>query len=1001
MEGARRLTDKEVWSKINDREWVQSSIDKIKQKKAMFDEIASNSKDRQAVADANRRREVLQEHLDNLQDSLQVGRPDRSTKVQGPITKAAIRAGRMKGAGGGFLFDFGKKKERDSLGKIPGVSSVLNIKDLQRDKRTNEEFLAQEKNTKDVEGNFVQRFIKRNSGGLSDTAKSIAKNAENIAGLANDQFTKGSFYQAMKTGNSLVKRVGETIRDASNKSRANISEYVHGKLYPAANELSVKERTDIVSLQQIAETKGKVLSEDYLASHGFNEKQIAWWKAHTEVMKKVLDVTNEALEKTGHKPISPRVSYLASMADGDFRRIIYKMDGDTKTVVSILGADSRGHLDTLTEKLKAAHPEYHIGEEKFFGDSKRSRDGSSAIIEMLSNDDPNIKLLADHVSEIMSSDAHNYMNAKSHTMAKKGILGMRGRKEFESAENNAKDAMQAQIDYAEKMFKWAEMMKATESLKPLLHPDNGLDMPNAKKWSSDYLQTALGNNPSELGRAIDDVFVKGGKALGIGPSVGRAALMNAKRVVNGLLIGFFKPTFLFANLIQPGIVMPGISSFLKGRGLDKVWDGGTGASYLAKGAMYAYAAIDGKKLPDHIQGGLDYAKDNHVYSSDLFDANSRIGKGVAHYWDKFSQLGTSPIEMRTRQTLFLGVTEMLHENGIKKSDGLYEIAHDLTEAGMNNYNKSEAAPIYNSLGAIGKSASNLSSYKHNEYSRMAMYFDEIARNKSYAPLAVAFLTQLMSAGLTGTMGYTEANELVKLISEKMGHPTSITKVLFDNPNVSSFVTHGMFANIGLDMSNQIGTGGVAPQNMADALMPGATKLGGVVKAGYNAVTSPSEYNTKLLAREVSPGLIGGVEDLKWFSKHGSDGTLALNKSTGKPTITRDKSDILWKIIGATGVHEAKQKELDWENTRIDKVYKDMQNSAVDSAVKSFNTTGVLPPNFGKKFIAAQGNPDTLDSIIQKMAKEGGLNHKTAQLFYDSANSSITSAHKLMRQVGQE
>jgi len=63
---------------------------------------------------------------------------------------------------------------------------------------------------------------------------------------------------------------------------------------------------------------------------------------------------------------------------------------------------------------------------------------------------------------------------------------------FETPDVNAAEAMQAQINYAEKVIQWAEMSKAVDNLKPLLKEDNGLNMPNAKQVVERVHATSFG-----------------------------------------------------------------------------------------------------------------------------------------------------------------------------------------------------------------------------------------------------------------------------------------------------------------------------------------------------------------------------------------------------------------------------------------------------------------------------------------------------------------------------
>jgi len=886
---------------------------------------------------------------------------------------------------GKILFPFGQKKVRDTLAKVEGIKE--HIGDVAPDQRPVEQFLKEEAGKADVSQNFAQKV--------------------------SNYFTKGSAYQAIKTGNPIIKRVSDTIVRATRETNGQIASYVHERLAPAAQKLSNQEKADVWAAQTIAEKNGKPLTRELMEKHGFNENQIAWVETHGDVMKDMMTKMNEVMAATGQKPVSARVAYLASRASGDFRRLVYKEvkkpDGTVeRTPVSILGANTSSRLKADAEKLQAAHPEWVIGEEKYYGGSSakgNATEGFTAMLDLISKDNPDVRLLADHVNEILSKDAFNYMNAKTHTMAKKGITGMEGRKELSNAVENARDGMQAQINYAERMIEWANMSKAVQELKPILHKTNGLDMPNAKAWSEDYVQHALGNNPGLVGKHLDQALAAAFEKAGVGPSIMRQIPAKAKSFVNGILLGFGNIGFMAMNLVQPFTSSPAMMAFLKGRGLEKSFDAGTGYRYLGDAINTAWNDLNGGTLSPVEKGAFEYAKKNHVYSSDLFDASNKATKDFGHYWDKGIQIGAGAIEMRTRQIAFLSYVKLLHENGMTKEKGLYETAHNLTDLQMNNYSPVEMPKVYTEMlgKTVGSMPANLMSYKHNELSRLAMMVNEIGRSKTAAPLLTHIASSLAFAGVLGTIGYAEADAIVKLISKLNGTPTSLTKILLDNPEIPEQLKYGVGSNVGIDLTSRLATGALVPGHVIDAIMPGAGKIVNIATAGAEAIMKPSEFNTKNFVRELAPNSVAGVLDRSWFSKDNAKGEeMSISRTTGKPIgDVRNEADKVWKTLGLTGMHEAKEKSKLWENAQINKWYADKQKSVVEQATKQFAMDSTIPKDFATKFIKVQGDPATLESLLNKMIFEGSVDQKTAQTLYNATAGTIASTHKLLRLQGQE
>jgi hypothetical protein len=84
--GFKTLSDKALAGKMQDRAWLQETIDKIKQKAKMQDEILARSNDFRARQLAMQEREKLQGGLELLEEQFRKARPT-STGGQGPKTR--------------------------------------------------------------------------------------------------------------------------------------------------------------------------------------------------------------------------------------------------------------------------------------------------------------------------------------------------------------------------------------------------------------------------------------------------------------------------------------------------------------------------------------------------------------------------------------------------------------------------------------------------------------------------------------------------------------------------------------------------------------------------------------------------------------------------------------------------------------------------------------------------------------------------------------------------
>lgn len=820
---------------------------------------------------------------------------------------------------------------------------------------------------------------------------------QNVAQKISNSLTKGSIYMTDRTNNPVLKVVGDKIRQATNTALSVIREQVHDKLAPAWRDLSREEYTEAGAMMIAAEKAKFDLTPEFLRKEGMNDKQINAIMAQKEVMADMLERTNAGLRALGKKEISGNVSNLASRANGDFRRVIVNKDNQ---VVGVVGARTRYGLNSQIKKLIAEHPEYKIGDEMYFGGrGKRAMDeGFAQLMDFLNQNDPNVKKFVEDLSGVISKDAFDYMNAKTHTMQKKGVFGMTGRKYGASMEQNVRDMVDAQIQHAETITKWSEISKAVGELKPLLEPRNGIEMPLAKQMARDYIEGALGNGPGAVGRALDDVFSGIGKTTGIGTSIPAHILSTNKKVVNGLLIGFGKLPFIAANMIQPVKNMIGQAAYLRSNGFETGFTMGMG-----KAMDTILREQFGKKLSALDEGAIQYARDNHVYSSSLFEAGNYSRKGVGYWWDHASQVGANKVEMLTRKMTFLSYVNMLHENGIKVSDGLYKAAQNLTDVHMNNYANAEAPRVFQTLGGVGKSAYNLLSFKHNELSRIAMLAREIGKNGDARPLLWEMASQIAFGGIMGTILYQEANWAIEQITKAMGKPTSLTKILLENSDkLSTVFSRGAPTLAGIDMSTSLGMT-VTPEPGLDMLHPGLGKTVDIAKAGYDAVTKPSAYNAANLVREAAPLSVAGlINTQKPFAKEQANGdTMLRNPSTGEGTVTLTPAETFIKRLGFKSVGESTQKGLLFANDKISKVYAEKRGKVIDAALKNYTVYGKLPEGWAQDYVKNQGDPNTAVSEITNKLMAANVDRPTRELLINSMSNSVTSTHKLLRSLKKE
>lgn len=858
-----------------------------------------------------------------------------------------------------------------AVDKLKGIAAFRDFaKKLAPDRRTPEEFLAQEKDAPDINQNLGQK--------------------------ASNLVTKGSIYmQGRLNDNPLYKKVTERFREADGLAKAQQQQIVHDIYAPAIRELNPEQKTNVWGALQKMEASGKRLSETELTNLNFDKKEVNAIQMHQAVMDGMIPKINAALDAAGMSHITPQAAYIAAKMDGTFRKVM--MDADNNVIGALGDTTTRGLAKQVAE-FKKLHPDAVEGQQMSM--SSKGRSGSMAdVINFLSDKDPHFAEYLKQSAEAKANETLGFRGAKTHTMEKKGVLGMPGNRPWESAYSNAVDGFDSQIKYLNRMLEWAEKAKADAEVGPILDGMKG-QMPNAYKLANDYRDFAVGRNPYQFAKVADalgDWFNQAGGGQ-LNNAFGNVA-SGTKKAVNIKLLAA-NPGFLFANVVQPLRNMPEMAAFLSSKGMPNTEMMGM----ASMGKVMAQKTLG--KLDPIFQDAMKFAEDNHVYASDLIEQRGSSGKfgtgetalqkldSARDAVEHILQTPASKIEAQTRQAFFLTVVDMLHENGIKKSDGLFDIAANLTDRGMNRYTPEEAPIGIKAMGSLGRYPYNLMSFKFNELSRFASYVRDARPTdlNSMKPLLTSLTMQVATAGLLGTLGYAEANEIVKLFSKLLDKPTSLTKILLDNgdkkivgPVTVNDVAYGLGNRANVDMTNRMGVGAVLPDvsHPADLALPGISSLGQAASSAYDLAKSNDSdraFNARKAAIDILPG--GNLLEPHFFTKQGENGNYkALNKNKVEMSVERTPAEQRMKQFGFTSANESRAKTGLYENQQQDLWYQGKQTEAVDSIKKALYDK-VSPKAGVDKFIKFGGNSANLDKTLE----QAGYNQNVAAAIRDAISA---------------
>jgi len=758
-----------------------------------------------------------------------------------------------------------------------------------------------------------------------------------------------------------------------------------------------------------------------MQKHGLSAGLQDFITTHQAAMGDVLGKINTARQAAGKEPITAREAYSAMSMAGDYRKVVTKVVDGKETVVGVISADrEKGKMGWTLEKIQK-----HMAEKdptlKFgaLQDVSSNRVGTKGTpheaftdaLKTLGENNPRIAEMLDTLREVAKDEPYNYMGMQKHTLQKKGVWGMEGRKPWETAENNATQFFENQVKYMEGAYNWSHLSEAAKDVNTVIRDGDVLSKhPNAIALTEKYMENALGLNPSKVGRSVDDVFRGASAFLTSGPSGFNKAASAARSAANTMMLSL-NESFLMIQAIQGPVGIPAMTAFLRGRGL------APSSTWVTQGLSHYVEAnktlVDnqiGRKISDVDRAAIAYAKRNHIYATDMVEHNARTRKDALYYTSKVLNAPAAVIEATTRAQAYMTFVKMMTEAGVKPKDGLFEQAHRFTDQVMNNYSAMEKPPAYQALGQLGSMAYNLRSFGHNELSRWSMYAREAAQTGNAAPLLTQMATTIAIAGVMGLPFFSQWEELYDFVTSKLGEPRSLvldTIKMAENlakeygpENYEKWkyaVSHGLFSTLGADVHKRIGMSDVLPSEVADAGFAGGGKLADMATTAYGAVRHQTEQHAKAAAVAWSPSVLASPLKAAWYTDE--KGVYSTDPDKKRELITQiNDTDRLLKKIGITGVNESVARAKDFQLKQIEKTYQEKRNKALVAISHDLSRGVINPEHIDRYFIDGQGDPVAFSSSINDIVVKQNIPRVSLSMINEVASKSINKQQALQRRL---
>lgn len=921
-----------------------------------------------------------------------------------PPLGSAARKALMKKQGGGLLMDWGSSKKAEGFSNIPGIKEKL----------------------RDVGNALIETPEK-----AIEFAKQTSDVAQNAVQKAFNNLSKGGTYLKGRLNNPVVHFGVDRFLKADGLAKADINQKLGKEYLTDLRSLSKQEYADAFELLNVADLTKKTITPEMMQEHGLSPKLLQFLTTHQNIMVDALANINRVREAADKKPITAREAYSAMSMNGDYRKVAYLLDeqgnrvkdpSGNDVVVGAIAADRlKGKLGWPLEKIEKhvqeKMPNVEFGPLRDTTLTRGSAKGTpheafTDALRTLGENNPHVAELLKVLDEVAKDDASNYMGMQKHTMQKKGIWGMEGRKPWETAENNATQFFENQVKYLEGVYNWSHLAEAAKDVNSVIrNPDVMKKHPNAVRLTEEYMQNALGLNPSRLGRALDETAKAIGSTLGGTPAGLQKGLGLAKKAANATMLSL-NESFLAIQALQAPTGIPAAVALLRSRGLASKWTNLTlGLDHFVEAGVTLLKDQAGKDISAIDRGAIEYAKKNHIYATDMVEHNSSTQKSAGYYLSKGIHSPAAMIETGTRAQAYLTFVKVLEDGGMKVKDGLYEQAHRMTDQVMNNYSAMEKPPVYNALGPIGSMAYNLKSFGHNELSRWAMYAREIAATKNPGPLLTQMATTIAVAGAFGLPMFSQFETLYDYITKKLGKPRSLTLDVIKTSEqlaeklgpdgyekFKTAMSHGLFSMLGADVSKRIGLGDVIPSKASDAAFAGGGKLADMATTAVGAAMNPDEQHLKAATVAWAPNIAAGPLKEMWYTD--KKGVYSMDPNKKRELITEiNDTDRLLKKIGVTGINESVKKTKDYQLKQLEKAYQDIRDNALVNISHDMSSgKGISQEHINKYFTNGQGDPSSFENSINDIGMKLNIPRDTLALMKGAASNSVQRAMATQRRV---
>ena len=469
----------------------------------------------------------------------------------------------------------------------------------------------------------------------------------------------------------------------------------------------------------------------------------------------------QEMEKATGKPVKKIPNYFPSMFFGSFAAEIRDANG---RLVGFITENSKPRvrkavdavLADLGEGFTVSEPKYR---RELTSEAFRNKGGLApyfeTMMDLLGSDDPVTQRVQEAVQTAVAKRAMDTKRVSQRFEHKAGVLGAQGEQAHLSPRENYNNGMRVLENYVRAFEDW----KANQGIADFLNQVGDEKIaPNSFNTMTKYFDDLRpqGQNMSSLANRTATAMTKSGYDIAGGASKGVSAASSG---LTKLWLGFWNLSAGAQNVLSP------VHAFTKL--VDLAANGGSKdvispliigmAKTLNDMVEITAHKVAGTKLGERAK----YQLESEVIKPGLVTSESRtklgdiVEKGVV----SGGLLATEAFARSAAHNIF---TEYFKNSGYSEKEAM-SIAKNMAHDYMVNYEDYAKPGMLANSGIIGNTLGRLQSFKINQFTQLANYFNTFKKTGNPLPMATALAVSIGMAGTTGMIGMDVAEGLYGLL----------------------------------------------------------------------------------------------------------------------------------------------------------------------------------------------------------------------------------------------